>query len=79
MAADCRHGRKIQFGWPVTVWPQPEHYRKWTCGPEPVTQLAQMSVRIRDFDPEPTRWTGRTVGGFIQDGSSRWGAALTDC
>jgi hypothetical protein len=38
-AADCHRVRKVQFGRSVTAWPQPEHYRKRTCGAKPVAQL----------------------------------------
>lgn len=32
--------------------------------------LAEMSERVSGIDHEAARWTGRTVGGFIQDGST---------
>ena len=39
MAVDCRHVRKVQLGWSVTVSPRPEHCRKRTCGAAPAAQL----------------------------------------
>jgi hypothetical protein len=44
-AAGCRRVRKVQFGRFITAWPRPEHYRKRTCGPEPVTRLVLAAAR----------------------------------
>ena len=44
-AADCHRVRKVQFGRSITVWPRPEHYRKRTCGAEPVAQLVLAAAR----------------------------------
>src|SRR5438105_14799970 len=38
------------------------------AGERPIL-LARMSERVRGLDHQTTPWTGRTVGGFIKDGS----------
>jgi hypothetical protein len=39
--------------------------------------LAAMSERVGVLDHEAAGWTGRTVGGFIQDASNKYDGAST--
>src|SRR5260370_21628763 len=44
-AADCNRVGKVKLGRSVAVWTGPEHYRKRTCGAEPVAQLVIAAAR----------------------------------
>src|SRR5579863_368575 len=48
--------------------------------PAPPSRPADVLVgwldQVCGFDHEPTRWPGRAVAGFIQDGSSGWAAVF---
>jgi hypothetical protein len=60
MAADCDHVQKVQFGRSMTVWPQPEHYRKRTCGAEPAVRFLLAAARNVSLS-RPVRVCASTV------------------
>jgi len=71
-AADYHRVRKVQLGRSISVWPQPEHYRKQTRGPEPVTRLLFAAARYISLNRPVSLCASTVTCGNIRTCNSTW-------